>query len=325
VPSAIAALVAGAVIIPSSTAAPPAPATQYDGRIAFASGQTVILANPDGTGVWPAKPGAADAVDSWSPDGTRLLVDSNADVFAVDPDGGHRTQLTFAPGWDGHAAFSPDGTRIAFESDRDGHLHIWVMNADGTGAHVITSNVDGANDPAWSPDGREIAFGDGPGNIWITNADGNGQRLLVDGSGGPAAQPAWSPDGSTVLVTITVAGNTDIYAIDAATGARRQLTTHPALDDSPAWAPDGKRILFVSFRSGGPELWTMAPDGSTQTELTFTGGAVSRPAWQPLGPPPNGCTIWGTQANDLLVARPVPTRSAARAATTTSSAATATT
>jgi Ca2+-binding RTX toxin-like protein len=301
--SAIAALVAGAVIIPSSAAAlQPLP---FDGRIAFASIGSVIEMNPDGSGVWPARWGPTDLVDSWAPDGTRLLVDSAADVYAVDPDGGNRTRLTFDAAWDGHAAYSPDGTRIAFESSRDGRLRIWLMDADGSDPHLITANVEGANDPAWSPDGRELAFGDGAGNLWVTSADGIGQRLVYRADGSRALQPAWSPDGSTILATIDVDGNSDVYALDPAGGVLRRLTDSPAFDSSPAWAPDGTRIVFVSNRSGDRELWAMAPDGSGQMQLTWTGGAVSRPAWQPLGPPPAGfCTVWGTAANDLLVGTP---------------------
>src|SRR5262249_52894657 len=159
--------------------------------------------------------------------------------------------------------------------------------------------------PAWSPDGRELAFGDGAGNLWVTSADGIGQRVLYRADGGRALQAAWSPDGSTILATIDLDGNSDIYALDPAGGVVRRLADSPAFDSSPAWAPDGTRIVFVSSRSGDRELWTMAPDGSGQTQLTWTGGAVSRPAWQPLGPAPYGfCTIWGTPANDLLVGTP---------------------
>lgn len=299
---AIGALAATAVLVPSAAgAAQPPPG---NGRLAFVSIDRVIVANPDGTGTWPLRWGPTAEADSWAPDGTRLLVDDGNDVFAVDPDGGNRRQLTTSPAYDGQAAYSPDGRRIAFVSTRDGSARIWVMNADGTDPHTITSNFPGANRPTWSPDGREIAFAVGYSDIWITSAEGIGARRLVDGSVEPAFEPSWSPDGRTIAVARRHGSDIDIEAVDVRDGTSRPLTTSGA-DYEPAWSPDGTRIAFDSSRNGREDIWTMAADGSDQRQVTFTGGLAGRVAWQPLGPPPSGlCTIWGTPANDTLVGTP---------------------
>jgi WD40-like Beta Propeller Repeat/RTX calcium-binding nonapeptide repeat (4 copies)/F5/8 type C domain len=297
----IAAIVAVVVTVGASAS----PTTQRaNGRIAFEYLNELVLINPDGSGAWPAHEGQLPIwrADSWSPDGTRLLVDEGGDIYAVDPDGGHETQLTFDRSYDSDAAYSPDGTKIAFESDRDGSQRIWVMNADGSGAHAITNSFTAADMPTWSPDGSELAFAAG-GAIWLTSADGVGARRLVDGPN--AADPAWSPDGATILFDMNPdLGGYDVYSARVSDGALTRLTTHPASDTNPVWSPDGTRIAFTSTRTGSSELFTMAPDGSDQTQLTNSGAVTIRAAWQPLDAAPEGCTIWGTPGNDLLVGSP---------------------
>ena len=298
----VAVIVAAAVAAAGAAGAPPG--THQNGRIAVAALGKLIELNPDGSGIWPARQGQTDAADSWSPDGTRLAIQSGDDIWLVDPDGGNRTRLTFSPGFDEYATFSPDATKIAFDREGVTGHRVMVMNADGTGAHSISESFPDASQPTWSPDGSQIAF-QAHGDIWITSANGIGARLLV-GGGVENLWPAWSPDGSTILFASDRNGNFDIYAARVIDGVLTQLTTHPADDRWPVWSPDGAKILFTSTRSGNGtgDLFTMNADGSAQTQITFTGGFFTRGAWQPLGSPPSGCTIWGTPADDLLVGSP---------------------
>ena len=95
--------------------------------------------------------------------------------------------------------------------------------------------------PAWSPDGRKIAFSrDGPGSndeIYVINADGSGQRRLTQSG----RQPLWSPDGQKIAFRSKRNGNDDIYVMNPDGSGQRNLTRNPArVDDSLAWSPAQK-------------------------------------------------------------------------------------
>ena len=104
-------------------------------------------------------------------------------------------RLTTNTATDGAPAWSPDGRSIAFMSDRDGNLEIYVMQADGTGTTRLFVNPLGYGDFAWSPYGQSIAFisdRDGNWEMYVMQADGTGATRLTTN---PAAEwyPAWSP------------------------------------------------------------------------------------------------------------------------------------
>jgi len=115
-------------------------------------------------------------------------------------DGTHVIRLTNNPASDegDHAGWSPDGKRIVFSSTRDGgQLHIFVMNADGSGVTQLTSGGFVDDDPVWSPDGKRIAFHStrdgGDEDIFVMNADGSGVIPLTNNSVLPMALQSSMP------------------------------------------------------------------------------------------------------------------------------------
>ena len=140
--------------------------------------------------------------------------------------------------------------------------------------------------PAWSPDGRRIAFEserDGNDEIYVMNADGSGVARLtvndaIDGS------PAWSPDGQRIAFDSLRDDNFEVYLMNADGSGVTRLTNNDARDWHPVWSPDGRRIAFESNRDGNAEIYLMNPDGSGVVRLTYNGAAdwVS-PAWSPDG------------------------------------------
>ena len=161
-----------------------------------------------------------------------------------------------------------------------------MINADGSNVRDLTPHPGrgpghGAADPAWSPDGRTIAFvrwaspvgghedvGFGsPEAIYVVKADGSGLRNLTPKPVGTYAAPAWSPDGRKIAFVSDRDGNSEIYVMNADGSGQRSLTRNPAYDADPAWSPDGRKLAFVSNRDGSYGVYVMNADGSGQRRL----------------------------------------------------------
>jgi Tol biopolymer transport system component len=307
--------------------------------------------NADGSGLkreWRLEATSAHALFAgfpvWSPDWEKVAfvqerggdvygLARNSDIYGMNADGSGRRRLTRSPQNDGDPVWSPDGRRLAFVRVRGGRADIYVVDADGSGlrrlAHAITFRPDpgapssgfGAN-PAWSPDGRRIAFmsnRDGNDDIFVVNADGSGLRNLTPGRGddrkrtwwGSFDGPMWSPDGRKIVFRARrdrptqlewemcrpprgggTCARDEIYVVDADGTGLRRLTNNWKSDGTPAWSPDGRKILFL--RSGWRDsaevegdVYVMNADGSGQRNLTRS---VTRPfaterapAWSPDG------------------------------------------
>jgi|GEM_PF-5783199 len=170
--------------------------------------------------------------------------------------------------------------KIAFSNAGD----IWMMNGDGSNpVRVIDA---GTNDvqPAWSPDGRKIAFKSDrdvpPGRgLYVVNADGTGLTLLTGaGINNSDADPTWSPDGTK----IAFGSNRDaqigsIYVMNADGSNVTRLTNQfPISDGAPAWSPDGSRIAFETNQAGSG-IAVININGTGRTFL----GPGRFPAWSP--------------------------------------------
>jgi len=146
-----------------------------------------------------------------------------------------------------------------------------ALLAVGCGATVPSVIRDGA--PAWSPDGKHIAFysevGGKPADLFLVNADGTGLRQLTD-TLAAEGYPAWSPDGTQIAFeSHTADGNFDVYVMRADGTDVRRLTDHPQRDVGPAWSADGARIVFMSNRDSKEfNLYWMQADGTGQERLT---------------------------------------------------------
>jgi TolB protein len=166
---------------------------------------------------------------------------------------------------------------------------LYVVNADGTGQRRLAEHA-GLATPAWSPDGRAIAFQtrrrpQGHRSVNVINADGTAEREAARGG-----RPTWSPDGRKIAFVSGRDGNYEIYVMDADGGGQQNLTRHPAADQYPVWSPDGRKIAFVSNlksrqgRAGfyGPclcYLYVVNADGSRLRRLTPQPAHDVSPVW----------------------------------------------
>ncbi len=181
-------------------------------------------------------------------------------------------------------------TRIAYITsvrDRKGRetVHLKVADADGYNAQTIVTSTEPLMSPAWSPDGRRIAyvsFEKGRPSIWVQEVF-TGRREKLTSFKGINGAPAWSPDGRRLAMTLSKGGNPDIYIMDLRRRSLRQLTHHWAIDTEPAWSPDGSAIVFTSDRGGTPQIYQIPVSGGTPRRLTFEGSYNARASYAPDG------------------------------------------
>ncbi len=191
--------------------------------------------------------------------------------------------------WD--PSFAPDGERLAFVSSRSGRPEIYLMQLDGSGVQLVTNDLIRAviggpvniGSPAWSPNGRWIAFvvseREGQSDIWLVNADGSAAVRLTR-SGAVDANPAWSPDSSQLAFVSTRDGNAEIYLADLASGEERNLTNSPFDENYPAWSLDGNWLAFSRYTTNN-EIFVMTVDGNYITNLTNHSSSDWAPVWTP--------------------------------------------
>jgi len=222
-------------------------------------------------------PWAEDSV-ALSPNRLSIVFSSNRygtyDLFVMDLDasgdavGTHR--LTDGPGDELSAVWSPEGNAIAYDVLEGPWSTIDVIDAAGGTPKMLTSDIGYAINPAWSADGRSIAFS-APNptertdwDIWIMGADGSDPRDAVDATAFDWS-PRWSPDGRQLVMTGGSASNWDVYLANAdGTGIRNITSGSADKDEAYGWSPDGSKILFISDRShtGGTFLYFMDHDGA---------------------------------------------------------------
>jgi TolB protein len=182
----------------------------------------------------------------------------------------------------------------------DANVDVYVVQANGRGKRRLTRHPAVEGNPAWSPDGRTIAFTRrGAGfqiHTYVMNADGSGKRRLTH-NGGIHFSVAWSPDGQKLLFerpnprhagSAAAAARGDwpeeVYIMNADGSGQRRLTRNPARDGGPVWSPDGRKIALTrEWSNGRREIYVMNADGSGQRSLTPARSGSFSPAWSPDG------------------------------------------
>lgn len=258
---------------------------------------------------------------------TQYLLSRKGDIFIVPALGGEPAKLVedgYYPAW------SPDGRKVVFQSNRDGRWDLWTVPAEGGTPARLTNDESFDFQPSWSSDGNWIVYGSGIVpyyNVRVVPAAGGTPRDLT-AEKSSTLRPVWSADGRSILfswdqngivnvwripfssdkgrapgmparVTIgqgydagvavgrdgqiafsTVRGSPDIWELDRSSGHLRQITSETGVEDHPVPSPDGKTLLVVSDRSGESAIWTLDPNGRFLTQLAPNVGFAR---WAPDG------------------------------------------
>jgi len=197
-------------------------------------------------------------------------------------------QLTFLAGGEMAPALSPDGESFAYVKDVGSQRDVFLQRVGGTNPVNLTAGCKADDDePAFSPDGRRIAYRSecAGGGIFVMGATGESARKVTD----KGYNPAWSPDGRELAIAgeklrspFTRTTTSPLWAVKLETGERRLLSSHDAVE--PSWSPDGKRIAFwgLDDATSARDLFTVAADGS-QSEPAAAVRLLSDPHvdWSP--------------------------------------------
>jgi len=176
-------------------------------------------------------------------------------------------------------------TRIAYVTKAGSRFQLHITDADGEGGQIALASPDPIISPAWSPNGRELAyvsFESQKAVVWVQDVLSGQRRMLANFRGSNSA-PAWSPDSRDLALTLSRDAVAQIYLMSRDGGAPRRLTQSQAIDTEPAFTPDGRQIYFVSDRGGGPQIYRMPASGGNAERVSFSGSYNISPAISPDG------------------------------------------
>lgn len=228
-----------------------------------------------------------------SPDGGQIAFTYKGDIYTVDTGGGKARQITSSRGYDTHPVWSPDGKSIAFASDREGSMDVFIVGRDGGVPRRLTSH-SGNGVPVAFRDNDHVLFGAAvmpdAGDMTFPSAQFP-QVYEVSTEGGrpvmfssvPMEDINVSPDGRSFLYHNrkgyedawrkhhTSSITRDIWLCTAAVGRERRfrkITTFDGEDRTPVWAQDGKSFYYLSERDGSFNIYRSDIEGRNITRLT---------------------------------------------------------
>jgi Tol biopolymer transport system component len=251
-------------------------------------GGEVMHATLPGTSVWEY---------AWSPDATRLAyIDAkDGSLWLVSPDGaGPKRLLAGSTLASSDLSWSANGKAIAITSsgayakgslNSCAGLKIYVVPIDGAPPRRLQGAASSCDGIAWSPDGREIAYGDA--GVWVIHPDGTGRRRLSARGWGWVD---WSADGKQVAfgISVKVHHGLGLYrgiGVVDANGHNFHIVTRNADNEYPAvWSPKGHRLLYGRANSGG--IYVIGANGRNDRRVTTDpphGSDWPALAWSPDG------------------------------------------
>lgn len=282
----------------------------------------------------------------WSPDGKRIAFisarEEKPQIFLISPFGGEPERLTDSKSGVTAFQWAPDGSRIAFvaalemspeetrkQKEKDDaqvidkdfkYTRIWVIDTKTKKANELVKGDFSANDPQWSPDGKQMAFVTTPtpkaddgtlSDIWIVDV-ASGQTRKLTGNDGPDGSPRWSPDGNRIAYLSRDLKNAEVgqlrmtvVGIDGGT-PRSLAAGFEYQPGAPRWSTDGSTIYFNAPVRTTSQLFSVPSSGGEAKQLSKTAGVMGQASFSR-----DGSVVAFTSSNlrhtdDVYVARALP-------------------
>ena len=286
----------------------------------------LFISNADGSDERAlTQSGTLDYNPTWSPSGDWIVFTSeragSADLYRIHPNGTGLEQLTDDPAYDDQGVLSPDGKQVVFVSTRaGGRANLWVLEVATRKARPVTSGDGGDFRPAWSPNGKWIAFSSDRGSslpsakgrwerlhivdIYLIRPDGTGLKRISE-HGNFCGGPKWTRDGKSVTAYCMSAeetwtyrwgdqdGKTQLVEINAETGATKPLAAGPGVKMSPSVLASGEIGYLRRDKSAKGVFYASGRQGPTGSDLYS-------PSWSP-----DGARLVYSRYNDAYTVEPV--------------------
>ncbi len=194
----------------------------------------------------------------------------NDEVYKANLDGSSEANLSGNAATDTDAVVSADGSKIVFLSTRSGARRIWTMNANGSGATMLTTRTDILN-VSVSPDGSKVAFSAlvaGFPQIFVINVNGTSETNISGDATADHDFPAFNPTGTKIVF---VGDLQDVYQVNVDGSSKQKLFGFGNDIQGLSFTPSGSQLVFMGDNSGAWDIYKCSTNGTGVVNLTNTG------------------------------------------------------